>query len=248
MKRVNSTKPIRRFVKKIKRRFARQSKMEAIPSCAPAAEAVQSHSPCDQSFSEQDKLPQPCPLHSHSLFKKQKAATLPCMSCSGMTTCLLYEACCNSPVYSTTSNSSILSNDSGLGEDEADNDVFYSENESEEEDIENMVDDDDWWIDGNQIALRKVLTSSSCETVYRWGYLNCVVLCFTKLAIRLNVFMCFSWAILFSNKLLLYAFLCCVYLVMWYLSLTTSLPLLGVRAHACHYYLCQIEPCFCYPN
>ena len=163
MKRVSSSKPIRRFVKKIKRRFSRQAKMETIPSSAPAQ--AQS-SPCDQSFLEQNKLPQPCPLHSHILFKKQKAATLPCMSSTGITSCLLYEACCNSPV-SSTSNSSILSNDSGLGEDEADNDVFYSENESEEEDIESMVDDDDWWIDGNQIALRKVLTSSSCETVYR---------------------------------------------------------------------------------
>ncbi len=159
MKRASPSNSLKKIVKKVKRTFSRSSKMETVRT--PSAET-------DRVSEEQDRLLQPCSLHSHKLFQQQKAATLPCMSSSVINSCPLYEVCCNSPVCST-SNSSILSADSGLGEDEDDNDVFYPENESElEEDIESMVNDDDWWINGNQISLRKVLSSSSCETVYRY--------------------------------------------------------------------------------
>ncbi len=163
MKRASSSNSFKNIVKKVKRTFSRTPKMEKVHG-TPSAQAVRC---CDSTTlsEEQGNFPQPCLLHSHKLFQHQKAATLPCSS--GMKSCLLYESCCNSPVCST-SNSSILSADSGLGEDEDDNDVFFSENESdEEEDIETMVNDDDWWISGSQISLRKVLSSSSCETVYR---------------------------------------------------------------------------------
>ena len=73
----------------------------------------------------------------------------------------------NSPIVTfMRQNISILSADSGLGTASEDEyaDVF---SDNEDEDIQSMVEDDSWWIDGSQIALKEVLNSSSCETVYR---------------------------------------------------------------------------------
>ena len=146
--------------KKLVKRVARKLKMES--------SKAQHTPPVQQLCSEEDGSRQPCALPSPDLFNQQKSATLPCMA-----TCSLYSVCSDtvgdgeSPrVTFTRQNVSILSSDSGLGtasEDEMD-DVF---SDSEDEDIQSMVEDDSWWIDGSQISLKKVLNSSSCETVYR---------------------------------------------------------------------------------
>ena len=115
-----------------------------------------------------DVCDEQCCLPSPHLSNKQKSATLPC-NCIASYSLISNDADSNSPVGAfMKQNISILSVDSGIGTASEDEyaDVF-SDSEDEDLDIQSMVEDDSWWIDGSQIALKEVLNSSSCETVYR---------------------------------------------------------------------------------
>lgn len=195
MKQSKSPGLMKRLVRKVKKRLSKKAGMDK-SQATPVAKQDSCYSSMENSTNDLDSR-HTAYCHSNPPASKFlstcKAATLPhsnsgsySASQSSFSTCGLYSTCAIEPTSTTGSstrffrqNTSILSEDSGLCvegefccvEDEGEyNDVFTDCGEREYSDDDEgvyVVDDDGWWIEGEQISLGKVLVSSDCETVFR---------------------------------------------------------------------------------
>ena len=188
MKQSKSPGLMKRLIRKVKKRLSKKATMDN-PQVTPIAYKQDSCDSCMATTNDLDSRLTAC-CHSNPPVSKFlatcKAATLPShsgsysssASQSCFSTCGIYSTCAIKPTTARLfrQNTSILSEDSGLCvegelccvEDEGEyNDVFTDCDEYSDDEGVYVVEDDGWWIEGEQISLGKVLVSSACETVYR---------------------------------------------------------------------------------